>query len=625
LARGFKIAGCVVQPHLNSLERDGHTLRLEPKVMQVLARLADQQGDLVTKDQLMHSVWRDTFVNEEALTRCISELRKALNDDPKQPRFIETIPKSGYRLLTPVQPLSGAASTKLASQWWKPILLALGSAIMVVFFVIFAVPAQRSRLLEWLGRARAERSLHPQKSIAVLPLENLSADPSQEYFADGMTDGLITDLAKIGSLRVISRTSVMQYKHAHEPLPGIARALHVDLIVTGTVRRLGDRVRITAQLVDGNSDSNLWAQEFERDVQNVLRLESDLAYDIAREIRAEVTKADGARLQETYTVNSRAHDVYLRGRFEWNQKTVASLEQSIELYKQAIDLDPQFALAYAGLADSYIVLGEEGRMSPIKANPLISAAATKAVELGADLAEAHMVLAASKELDWDWTGAEREYRRAIDLNPGLSRAHHWYAFLLVVLGRSAEGVTEIRRAVDLDPLGNRIHRVEAIIYYYARQYELAEQTIDAFAGADKNSFFAHCLLGRIRLARKDYASALSELSIASRAEIKDPAGLALLMYAYSRQGNKGESLKWAAKLKQMSEHQYVSPYWMAVISLGFDDHNKAISLLNDACQTKSAGLMALKVDPLFDPLRSDPRFQDLLRKIGLSAENNRVM
>jgi TolB-like protein/DNA-binding winged helix-turn-helix (wHTH) protein/Tfp pilus assembly protein PilF len=621
MAGGFKIAEWIVHPQLNSLERNGHTLRLEPKVMQVLACLVEHQGNLVTKDQLIRSVWPDTFVNDEVLTRCISELRKALNDDPKQPRFIETISKGGYRLLTPVLRISSPTPAKVVSRWRRAMLLGLGIAVVVTAFLILTAPGERNRLIELLGRL--ERPVRAGRSIAVLPLENLSADPSQEYFADGMTDGLITDLAKIGSLRVISRTSVMQYKHAHEPLPGIAQALHVDLIVTGTVRRSGDRVRITAQLVDGKSDSNLWAQEFERDVQNVLRLESDLAYDIAREIRAEVTKTDGTRLQETSTVNSLAYDVYLRGRFEWNQKTDASLEQSIELYKQAIDLDPQFALAYAGLADSYIILGDNGEMSPTKVNPLISAAATKAVEFGPNLAEAHTVLAASKELDWDWTGAEREYRRAIDLNPGLSRAHHWYALLLVALGRP-ESVTEIRRAVDLDPLGNRIHRVEATIYYYARQYEQAERTIDAFAGADKNSGFAHYLLGRIRLVRKDYASAVSEFSIASHAEIENPFGLALLTYAYSRQGNKAEALKWAAKLKHVSDHQYVSPYLMALTSLGLDDRDKAISLLNDACQTKSAQLMTLKVDPLFDPLRSDPRFQDLLRKIGLSAENNPV-
>jgi TolB-like protein/DNA-binding winged helix-turn-helix (wHTH) protein len=319
---GFRIEDWTVEPELNTLEREGHTLRLEPKVMQVLSCLADRQGQLVTKDQLIRAVWPDTFVTDDVLTRCISELRKALNDDPKQPRFVETISKGGYRLLPPVRQPAPATQTKAPRRLRRFLFLGLSAALVALIAVLlFAMSEQRPSWLSSLGRGQPSKIAPFPRSIAVLPMENLSEDASQEYFADGVTDELITNLAKIGSLRVISRTSVMQYKRAHQPLPDIARALHVELILTGSVVRSGDRVRITAQLVDGRSDSHLWAQEFERDLQNVLTLESDMAHEIAREIRVQLTKEDGDRLQPSHVVSSQAHDAYLRGRYLWSKKT----------------------------------------------------------------------------------------------------------------------------------------------------------------------------------------------------------------------------------------------------------------------------------------------------------------
>ena len=619
MAGGFRLAEWAVEPQLNTLERNGHTVRLEPKVMQVLVCLADHRGELVPKEQLIRAVWADTFVTDEVLTRCISELRKALNDDSKQPRFIETIPKGGYRLLTRVEPLTHTTQSEVPHPSPRAVLLSLSGVLLLTVLVLFGLPGLRKQLFEWFGRNHRASNTPAARSIAVLPLENVSGDESQEYFAEGMTDQLITDLAKIGSLRVTSRTSTNQFKKTAKPLPEIARALNVELIVTGTVARSGDQVRITAQLVDGKNDTHLWAQDFQRDLQNVLKLESDIAQDIAREIRVELTKEDGARLDVSPTVNRAAHDAYLRGRYQWNKKTGRALRESIRLYQQAIASDPEYALAYAGMADSYIILEENGELSPTQAIPLIKTAAGKAVNADPNLADAHMVLAATKETEWDWASAEREYRRAIELNPGLARAHHWYAYLLVNMNRTNEAIAEIQRAVDLDPLSDGLYLQQADLYYYARQYDRAEQILERFDEPAKRSFSAHYSLGKVRLAKKAYPDAISEFIITSSAEPEGSAGWILLTYAYAQAGKRREALEAFAKLNQLNRRKYVPPYWMAAVWTGLGDHDKAFYFLNEAYRIRSSYLERIPSDPLLDPLRSDPRFQELLHKIGFPS------
>ena len=616
MAGGFRLAEWTVEPQLNTLERNGHTVRLEPKVMQVLVCLADHHGELVPKEQLIRAVWADTFVTDEVLTRCISELRKALYDDSKQPRFIETIPKGGYRLLPPVELLAHTTQPEVPHGSRSAVLLSLSGVMLLAALVLFGLPGLRKQLFEWFGHDRRAGKTPTARSIAVLPLENLSGDASQEYFAEGMTDQLITDLAKIGSLRVISRTSTNQFKKTAKPLPEIARALNVELIVTGTVARSGDQVRITAQLVDGKNDTHLWAQDFERDLQNVLKLESDIAQDIARQIRVELTKEEGTRLKSS-PVNLEAHDAYLKGRFQWNKKTGKAIRESIRLYQQAISSDPQYALAYAGIADSYIVLEDRGQMPPTEANPLTKAAAIKAVELDPNLADAHMVLAASKENEWDWAGAEREYRRAIELNPGLARAHHWYALLLLNTNRQSEAITEIQRAVDLDPLTDQLYVLEANILYSARQYDRAKKVIDLFEEPSKHSSVVHWLTGMVALANSSYSEAIAEFTTVASSEPDEPDSWSVLCYAYAKGGKRKEALEAFAKLDQIGQKRYVSPYWKAVAWTGLGDRDKAMAFLNEAYQARASHLVGIQSDPLFDPLRSDPRFQELLRKMGL--------
>jgi TolB-like protein/DNA-binding winged helix-turn-helix (wHTH) protein/Flp pilus assembly protein TadD len=621
----FRLGEWLICPQLNTAQNGGNTVRLEHKFMQVLVCLAARPGKVISKEELIRTVWADTFVTDDVLTRAVSELRRILKDDAKHPRFIETISKSGYRLLLPVQALPLTPATEDSRRWPRATLLSLAAALMgLAALLVFGVRLEQNQAVQFLSRNHQKSAAPPARSIAVLPLENLSGDASQEYFADGMTDELITNLAKIESLRVISRTSVMQYKQARKPLPEIARALNVELIVEGTVSRSGDQVRITAQLVDGKRDIHLWAQDFERDLQNVLNLESEIAQAIAREIRVELTKEDASRFVPSRSANLGAHDMYLRGRYQWNRRTGPSLRESIRLYQEAIASDPEYALAYAGMADSYILLEELGYLSPAEANPLISTTARKAVEADPNLADAHMVLAASKEAEWDWTGAEREYIRAIELNPGLARAHHWYANLLINMSRSNEAIAQIQRAVDLDPLTDRLYGVEAEIYYRARQYDRAEQilaTLEAPA-TRLTALQSHELAGKIGLAKKDYPAAISEFLAVTQAEPEEPDGWACLVYAYAQGGKATEASVSRVKLEQLSGRRYVPPFWMAVAWTGLGDHDKAVRFLNEAYRLRSSNLATIQADPLFDPLHADPRFQQLLHEIALPTDSS---
>jgi TolB-like protein/DNA-binding winged helix-turn-helix (wHTH) protein/Flp pilus assembly protein TadD len=604
----FRLGQWMVCPKLNTVQADGRSVRLEPKFMQVLVCLAARPGEVVSKEELIGSVWKDTFVTDDVLTRAISELRRILGDDAKQPRIVETVARNGYRIIVPVQlviPDKLPRKTLNRKLVTVVVLTLLMSAILGV-----ALYHRFSRRRAMAARVR---------SIAVLPLENLSHDPEQEYFADGMTEAPIDDLSKIEALRVISRTSVMQYKATRKSLPEIARELKVDAIVEGSVQRSGNQVRISAELIDGDSDTHLWEQSFDRDFSDVLPLESEVARAVAGEIRVKLTPADVARTPSTHVVSRKAHDAYLRGRYLWSSKSKSGLEQSINLYQQAIDEDPQYALAYAGMADSYIILENNGYMSASEANPKIKMAAMKAVAADANLAEGHMMLADVKETEWDWAGAEQEYKRAIELNPGLARAHHWYAILLSDLQRYDEAISEIERAVDLEPLSPSLYLVQSETYYLAGRYDQALQTLNTspiLQAADRGR---DSVAGMVYLRKGDYAEAISKLHAVVDSRPGETGDLAFLGYAYALAGRKKEALAALDALQRLGKHEYVEPGWMAMIWVALGDKDKALALLNEDYRMHSSFLMSLRSDPVFEPLHSDSRFQDLLRRIGLPS------
>src|SRR5271166_2871018 len=460
------------------------------------------------------------------------------------------------------------------------------------------------------------------KAIAVLPLANLSRDPEQDYFVDGMTEEIITDLAQIGALRVISRTSAMRYKGSDKPLPEIARELNVDGFVEGSVLRAGDRVRITAQLIHAATDQHIWAKSYERDLSDVLALQSEVARAIADEVQAKLTPQERARLARARPVNPAAHEAYLKGRHHWARATEEGVRKSIEYFAEAIAKDPSYALAHAGLSDAFnqlcnpiLELVPQGEIIP-KAK----AAATKALELDETLAEAHICLGRVKfYFDWDWAGAEKSFRRAIELSPNHTYAHYVYGLLLSALGRHAEAIQESTRALASDPVALLVNGVAGLIYCFARQFETAEEQLRKTLQLDANFMFAHWMLGGLCLlpmGRYDEAIAELQKAIAMSGNVAHPRGL--LGYTYAKLGRKEDALRVLGEMEELSRQRYVSPVSKAFVYGGLRDE-RMFEELDKAYQQRCSSLVWAKVFPHWDDLQAQPRFQDLLHRMNFPA------
>jgi len=612
------------------VRKSGLRIRIQQQPMRLLEILLARPGQVVTREELRRQVWpNESFGDfDQALNIAIGKLRGALGDSAESPRFIETLPKRGYRFIADVSVVEedthpgrafseGDLPAKVSAQEAVRIeparhQLSLRSWVMVALALVLSL----SVLAVWVFRSpgRAPTGI---RSLAVLPLDNLSGDPSQDYFADGMTDELITDLAHIGALRVISRTSVMTYKHARKPLPEIARELNVDAVVEGTVLRSGEQVRITAQLIQARDDKHLWAERYEGNVRDTLALQKKVASAIAEQIRIEVTPQEQAALKKTKIVNPEAYESYLKGRYFWNKRTADGLQAAVAYFQQAIEEDPSYAQAYAGLADSYNLLGdwEYGALPPSEAYPKAKAAAIKALELDNSLGEAHTSLAFSLDVfDWDWDSAEREYRRAIELNPGYATAHHWYADHLSEMGRNDEAIAEMRKAEHLDPLSLIISADMAGILLVAHRDDDALEQSRKAANMDANFAIAHLELGQAFVQKRSYKEAVAEFQKAITLSGGSISSYANLAYAYALSKRRGEALKIVNDLKTRSTRNASE---IALMYVGLGDKNEAMRWLEKAFEAHFNP--SILVRPAFDPLRSDPRFQNLEHRIGLPA------
>jgi TolB-like protein/Flp pilus assembly protein TadD len=456
------------------------------------------------------------------------------------------------------------------------------------------------------------------RSLVVLPLDNLSGEASQDYFADGMTDELITDLAQISALRVISRTSAMVYKGARKPLPQIARELNVDAVVEGTVLRSGDQVRITAQLIQAADDKHLWAESYEGNVRDTLALQNKVAAAIAEQIRIKLNPQEQAALKNAKVVNPEAYESYLKGRYFWNKRTASGLKVGLAYFNQAIEEDPKYAQAYSGLADTYALLGDwqYSVMTPKEALPKAKAAAMKALELDDSLSEAHNSLAFCLEgFDWDFGSAEKEFRRAIDLNPGYATAHHWYSWHLSLVGRNSEAITEMRKAENLDPLSLIINADLAELLLIAHLPDESIQQSRKTIEMDANFALAHSQLGQGYLEKLMFGEAIAEMQKAIQLSGGTPTFTANLARAYAASGKTAAAVELLNDLKKgsASGDQHSSEIAMIYVALG--DKDQAMSWLEKSYEERFNPGVLLR--PGFDPLRSDPRFQDLVRRIGL--------
>jgi len=556
------------------------------------------------------------FVHSRISPQLEAILLKCLEKDPES-RY-QSAKELGIDLRRLASPSAMAAAAMMPKQARVAShKLFVGGAIGVVailgLLVLLNVGGLRDRLF---GRAVA-----PQiRSLAVLPLENLSRDPEQEYFADGMTEALITELAKVSALKVISRTSVMQYKGAKRPLSQIAKELNVDGVVEGSVERSGNRIRITVQLIYAPADQNLWAEAYQRDLREVLALQDEVARDVANEIKVKLTPQEQARLTRARPVNPEAHELYLRGRFHWNKRSPEGVRKSIEYFEQAIEKDPDNALAYSALADSYNVISSYNLLAPNEAFPKAKEAATKAVQLDDSLAEAHTSLAVVKAAyEWEWSGAEREYKRAIELNPGYATAHYWYAFsVLTRLGRFEEAIAEMNRALEFDPFSLIINTNLGWIFYYAHRYDDALEQCRKVLDLDSNFASAHVRMVQAYEQKGMFDDAIAETEklIPLRRE-DQPEDIRALRKAYRTSGAKGYWRQRLGSIQQQMKHHYISPAFVASIYASLGEKDQAFLWLEHAYAERDNWLSFLKVDPRFDTLRSDPRFQDLLRRVGL--------
>ncbi len=518
-----------------------------------------------------------------------------------------------------VSPAAAAIHELPLRRWWPAVATAATLVAAVAVLIALNVAGLRDRISMAVG-ARHAAPVPQIQSIAVLPLENLSGDPGQEYFADGMTEELIATLGKLSALRVISRTSAMRYKKTDKPLPQIARELNVDAVIEGSVLRAGDRVRITAQLIQAATDRHLWAETYDRDLRDVLALQDEVARAIASEIKVKLTPQEQTRLASARQVNPEAHELYLKGRYYWNKRTPDTLKKSLEYFEQAIEKDPSYAPAYAGLADSYDMLaaGSYAVLPPKQAYPRAEAAAMKALQLDSTLAEAHTSLAWAKIFfDWDWQGAEREFTQAIELNPGYANAHHWYALYLTIMGHHSEAIAEDRKAESLDPLSLIISAdlaMEALgpAGMYDQEMEQCRKTLEM----DPSFPLAHACLCDSYKNKRMYKEAVAEMQKAIDLSGGSVVWVSALAHTYALAGRRDEATKILNELKARSKREFVSPILFAYIYAGLGDKDQAFAWLEKAYEERSDVVGGLKVGRQLDPLRSDPRFQDLLRRMN---------
>jgi TolB-like protein/Tfp pilus assembly protein PilF len=452
----------------------------------------------------------------------------------------------------------------------------------------------------------------------VLPLANLSGDPEQEYFADGMTEELITDLARIGALRVISRTSVMGYKGAHKPLPEIARELNVDAIIEGTVQRSSGRVRIAAQLIEGRTDQHLWAGSYERDLREVLALQGEVAGAIAGEIRVKLTPQEKASIASARPLDPEAHEAYLQGLYFWNKLTEEGVKKSMERYQRTIQLAPDYAPAYSALAFSYTLLASlefaPSRGSYAKAKEL----AQKAIALDENLADAHAALGFVLCYgDWDWPAAEAQLKRAIALEPNGENGHSVYVVFLGDMGRSEEAISEMKKSLEADPLSVLLLENLGFLYGQAGQPEKAVEQYRKILEIDPKSDWAHAGLGWIYSRQGNHTQAIAEWREAKKLSDDGPVAIAGLGYAYAAAGNNREAHEMLNELIKLSKRRYVTPYVVARMYAGLGEREQTLLWLERALDEHNDSLVSLKVDPAFDSLGNDPHFREIVRRIGL--------
>lgn len=640
-------ADCELDPASYELRRSGRVLKLERIPTQILLFLVERRGQLVTRDEIVERVWgKDAFLDtDNSINGAIRKIRQALKDDPEHPRFIQTITGRGYRFIAPAAkevqlpaipsspaadstPAQAAAASALAADVADPLpppAVKSGKRHRLVAAAIAVVFIAGAATATWIFGPWSSTGAHPAGGrvvLAVLPFENLTGDPSQDYFSEGMTEEMITEIGTLDPqhLGVIARTSVMTYQHNPKPITQIGHELGAQYVLEGSVRRGGDKVRVTAQLIRVQDQTHLWAREYDRELKDLLVLQSDIARHTADDIAAALGERKAPAVKEAPFLTAQSyesHDLYLRGLYFWNQRGVDGLERAIDYFQQAVNKDPQNARAYAGLADSYALLGGFSGIERPEYATNANAAALRALQLDPNLAEAHTAFALIREnYHWDWQTAEQEYQKAIALNPSYATAYQWYAECLMWQGRFDEALKESDRARELDPHSLIISSDRGAIFYYSRQYDRAIQELlgvremapDFPSSGLIAAAYAH--RGMFDKAFAAQGSAVDATSYwAERAQLFALAG---------RRADAEKALDslLALQLRQPAP-QFVNMGYIALAYLSAGKNVQALARLEQASQEQPRVLTNLRVNPAYDPLRSDPRFGELLLRCGL--------
>ncbi len=615
------------------LRRGGRVLKLERIPTELLLLIVEQRGCIVSRQQIVERIWgAEVFLDtDNGINIAIRKIRQVLRDNPEQPRYIQTVTGRGYRFIAPVTrayrapktqepptpivlqvPAGSPGTAKRQRRTW-PLLVACGAATCLAIAALLVWPGVRARSQPTQGRIM----------LAVLPFANLTGDPSQDYLSDGVTEEMITQLGRLDPQRmgVIARTSVMRYKDNRYGLRQIGRELGVQYVLEGSVRRDSNHVRITAQLIQLQDETHLFAREYDRELRDVFALQSNIAQDIAHEIQRTIGGHGRDPMAHATSRSPRsyeAYDLYLRGRYFWNKRSPEGFRQAIQSFQDAIDKDPNYARAYAGLADSYALMSTYGLASPKEIIPKARAAAQQALQIDDSLAEAHNSLALIAEtFDWDWQAAENHFRRAIELDPNYATAHQWYAEFLAFEGRFDEALDESERARQLDPLSLIIATDNAAIYFFSRDYDKAIERFRAVFAMDPRFGQEHRIIDPY-IEKKQYKDALADIE-RWRRQADSPWPWICEAEVYGRSGDRAKAQRALAQFQRLNRSWKIDPApLLARAYTAMGDKERALASLEQAYAAHSNSLTTLKVDPAFDYLRSDPRFQDLLSRIGLA-------
>jgi DNA-binding winged helix-turn-helix (wHTH) protein/TolB-like protein/Tfp pilus assembly protein PilF len=643
-----------LDPNEGRLLRNGEPVPLTPKAFATLVVLVQRSGHLVEKDELIKLLWPDSVVEESNLNQHVWTLRKTLGENKAGNEYIETVPKRGYRFMAEVQELghesfelvaerrtlthivtedgveasegprerlseSEARNLIAGRRRWvtRRRALAVGGLGLLLLTV-------SALTLRWWRSGEARRAEAPPAatrtnltSMAILPFRPLVANDRDEYLEMGMVDVLITKLSNIRQLKVRSISTVRKYADLQQDPVAAGQELQVEAVLDGSIQRVGDRVRVTVRLLNVQDGTSLWADKFDEPFTNIFALQDSISERVAAALPLNLSGEEKARLSRHDTENTEAYQLYVKGRYFWNKQTEEGFRKGIDYFNQAIRDDPNYSLAYAGLSDCYALLSDFGFVPPGEGFPKAKEAATRALAIDEKLAEAHTSLGhVKRDYDWDWSGAEQEFRRAIELNPNYPSAHQWYAVYLSSLGRHQEAIAEIKRALELDPLSLPVNTVTARVLYLARQYDEAIEQSRKTIEMDPRFAAAYQNLGRSYEQKGMYAEAVATFQELNKAV--PGHGLAFLARADALAGKTDEAQKILAQLKEPSARRYVSPYHVAMIYAGLGDKERTLAWLERAYQQRVHNMVFLKVEPELDGLRSDPRFADLMRRVGLT-------